>query len=88
MKVNQFPDRIIEIDNEEFLYFGGTAYLGLPTNEDFQQLLIKNILRWGTAYGSSRSANIQLSAYENGEIFLAKFIKEFEIVSPTRSFFV
>ena len=75
MKVNQFPDRIIEIDNEEFLYFGGTAYLGLPTNEDFQQLLIKNILRWGTAYGSSRSANIQLSAYENGETFLAKFIK-------------
>ncbi len=75
MKVNQFPDRIIEIDNEEFLYFGGTAYLGLPTNTDFQQLFIKNILRWGTAYGSSRSANIQLTAYENGEVFLAKHIK-------------
>ena len=75
MKVNQFPDRIIEIDNEEFLYFGGTAYLGLPTNEDFQQLLIKNILRWGTAYGSSRSSNIKLTAYENGETFLANYIK-------------
>ena len=75
MKVNQFPDRIIEIDNEEFLYFGGTAYLGLPTNTAFQQLVIQNILKWGTAYGSSRSANIQLSAYENGEDFLAKYIK-------------
>ena len=75
MKVNQFPDRIIEIDNEEYLYFGGTAYLGLPTHPEFQKLLIKNILQWGTAYGSSRSANIQLTAYENGEQFLANFIK-------------
>jgi 7-keto-8-aminopelargonate synthetase-like enzyme len=75
MKVNQFPDRTIEIDNEEYLYFGGTAYLGLPTHPEFQKLLIKNILRWGTAYGSSRSANIQLNAYEDGEQFLADFIK-------------
>lgn len=74
MKVNQFPDRIIEIDNEDYLYFGGTAYLGLPTHPEFQKLIIKNILQWGTAYGSSRSANIQLNAYENGERFLADFI--------------
>jgi 7-keto-8-aminopelargonate synthetase-like enzyme len=75
MKVNQFPDRIIQIDNEDYLYFGGTAYLGLPTHPEFQKLLIKNILKWGTAYGSSRSANIQLTAYENGELFLANYIK-------------
>lgn len=75
MKVTQFPDRTIKIENEEYLYFGGTAYLGLPTHSEFQKLLIKNILEWGTAYGSSRSANIQLSAYENGERFLSDFIK-------------
>ena len=75
MKVNQFPDRKIEIENEEYLYFGGTAYLGLPTHPESQKLLIKNILQWGTAYGSSRSANIQLTAYENGERFLANFIR-------------
>lgn len=75
MNVNQFPDRIIEIDQEHFLYFGGTAYLGLPTNKDFQELVIKNICNWGTTYGSSRSANIKLTAYENGESFLAKHIK-------------
>ena len=45
MKVNQFPDRIIEIDNEDYLYFGGTAYLGLPTHAEFQELIIKNILQ-------------------------------------------
>ena len=75
MKVNQFPDRTIEIENEEYLYFGGTAYLGLPTHPEFQKLIIKNILQWGTAFGSSRSANVQLSAYEKGERFLANFIK-------------
>lgn len=75
MKVNQFPDRIIEVENEEYLYFGGTAYLGLPTHPEFQKLLVKNMMQWGTAYGSSRSANIQLTAYENGERFLADFIK-------------
>lgn len=75
MNVNQFPDRIIEIDQEQYLYFGGTAYLGLPTNKAFQELVVKNILKWGTTYGSSRSANIKLTAFENGENFLAKFIK-------------
>ena len=75
MNVNQFPDRIIEIDQEQYLYFGGTAYLGLPINKEFQELVIKNIRNWGTTYGSSRSANIKLTAYENGETFLAHHIK-------------
>ena len=75
MNVNQFPDRIIEIDHKQYLYFGGTAYLGLPTNKVFQELVVKNILKWGTTYGSSRSANIKLTAFENGETFLAKHIK-------------
>ncbi|WP_140486534.1 aminotransferase class I/II-fold pyridoxal phosphate-dependent enzyme [Flavobacterium sp. GSA192] len=75
MNVNQFPDRIVKIDNEKYLYFGGTAYLGLPPNKKFQKTLCKNIARWGSAYGSSRNANIQLTAYQKGETFLAEFIK-------------
>ena len=74
MIVEKFPDRIIEIDQEQYLYFGGTAYLGLPTNKDFQDLVIKNILNWGTTYGSSRTANIKLKAYDEGEKFLASHI--------------
>lgn len=74
MKVEKFPDRIIEIDQKEYLYFGGTAYLGLPTNKKFQELVVQNILNWGTTYGSSRTANIQLSAYDAGETFLASHI--------------
>ncbi|SHL08095.1 aminotransferase class I/II-fold pyridoxal phosphate-dependent enzyme [Flavobacterium chilense] len=74
MKVEKFPDRIVEIDQEQYLYFGGTAYLGLPTHKVFQELVIKNILNWGTTYGSSRTANIQLTAYDAGEKFLASHI--------------
>jgi 8-amino-7-oxononanoate synthase len=75
MDVNQFPDRIIEINQEQYLYFGGTAYLGLPTNKAFQDLVVKNILKWGTTYGSSRNANVKVTAYANGETFLANYIK-------------
>ncbi|RUT71619.1 pyridoxal phosphate-dependent aminotransferase family protein [Flavobacterium cupreum] len=75
MNVNQFPDRMIEIDQEQYLYFGGTAYLGLSTNRAFQELVVKNILKWGTTYGSSRNANVKVTAYENGEIFLANYSK-------------
>ncbi|OXA99081.1 aminotransferase class I/II [Flavobacterium oncorhynchi] len=74
MKVEKFPDRVIEIDQEQYLYFGGTAYLGLPTNKAFQNLVVKNILNWGTTYGSSRTANIKLRAYDEGENFLASHI--------------
>ncbi|OXB22652.1 aminotransferase class I/II [Flavobacterium tructae] len=75
MNVDQFPDRTIEINQEQYLYFGGTAYLGLPTNNPFQELVIQNIRKWGTTYGSSRNANIKLTAYENGEAFLARHIQ-------------
>jgi len=74
MKINQFPDRIIEFEKKSYLYFGGTAYLGMPANPEFQQLIVKNILRWGSAYGSSRNSNIQLTAYEKGEQFLKHYI--------------
>ncbi|WP_339919815.1 aminotransferase class I/II-fold pyridoxal phosphate-dependent enzyme [uncultured Flavobacterium sp.] len=74
MKINQFPDRIIDVEGESYLYFGGTAYLGMPANTDFQQLIVKNILRWGSAYGSSRNSNIQLTAYQKGEQFLMDYI--------------
>lgn len=81
MKINQFPDRIIEVKDKSYLYFGGTAYLGMPANTEFQQLIVKNILRWGSAYGSSRNSNIQLTAYEKGEQFLTDYIKAETVVT-------
>jgi 8-amino-7-oxononanoate synthase len=74
MIVEEFPDRIIKINQKQYLYFGGTAYLGLPTHKEFQNLVIQNIQKWGTTYGSSRTANIKLSAYVHGESALASHI--------------
>ena len=72
MIVNEFPDRTILVDGVEYLYFGGTNYLGITTNTKFQDILFKSIKKWGTAYGSSRNANIKLSIYETAEKLLAK----------------
>jgi 7-keto-8-aminopelargonate synthetase-like enzyme len=72
MTTTSAPGRIISLDGKDFLFFGGTAYLGLPTNPAFQEILISNIRRWGTAYGSSRHSNVQLAAYDAGEQWLAK----------------
>jgi 7-keto-8-aminopelargonate synthetase-like enzyme len=75
MIVSEFPDRIIKVDGVEYLYFGGTNYLGLTTNVEFQNILFESIKKWGTAYGSSRNSNIKLSIYETAEKLLAKNIK-------------
>ena len=74
MIVDEFPDRIIQIDGVEYLYFGGTNYLGISTNIDFQNIAFESIKKWGTAYASSRSSNIKLSIYDTAENLLAKNI--------------
>jgi len=72
MTVNEFPDRLINIEGVDYLYFGGTNFLGISTNSDFQTILLESIKKWGTAYGSSRNSNIQLSIYETAENILAE----------------
>lgn len=74
MIVDQFPDRTIVVDGKTYLYFGGTSYLGMATNPEFQKLLYNSINIWGSAYGSSRNSNIQLSIYQKAEALLAKII--------------
>jgi 8-amino-7-oxononanoate synthase len=74
MQVSEIPNRVIYKDNEEFLYFGGTNYLGVTTLPEFQAILFKSFQKWGTSYGSSRSANIQLEIYKIAEDLLANQI--------------
>ncbi|WP_264564652.1 aminotransferase class I/II-fold pyridoxal phosphate-dependent enzyme [Flavobacterium sp. N3904] len=74
MQVNQIPNRVFYKDGEEFLYFGGTNYLGVTTLPEFQSLLFSSFKKWGTSYGSSRSANIQLEVYKTAEDLLAQQI--------------
>ncbi|WP_335964343.1 aminotransferase class I/II-fold pyridoxal phosphate-dependent enzyme [Galbibacter sp. PAP.153] len=72
--IDDFPGRNIKTDKGEFLYFGGTAYLGLQTNKDFQELFIKNIRKYGTNYGASRKSNVRFSLYGEAENYLAHLV--------------
>jgi 8-amino-7-oxononanoate synthase len=74
MQVSEIPNRVFYKDGEEFLYFGGTNYLGITTLPEFQTLLLISFQKWGTSYGSSRSANIQLDVYKTAEDLLANQI--------------
>ena len=67
MIVDSFPDRTITIKGEQYLYFGGTSYLGIATHPEFQSLIVNSIKKWGTFYGSSRNANVKLAVYDKVE---------------------
>jgi 7-keto-8-aminopelargonate synthetase-like enzyme len=74
MIVDKFPDRTINVDGKDYLYFGGTAYLGISTHPKFQKILAESMITWGSFYGSSRSSNIKLSIFNKAETFFAKQI--------------
>ena len=73
--IDEFPGRELTIQGKKYLYFGGTSYLGLQTDEEFQNILIKNIRKYGTNYGASRNSNIRLSVFEEAERQLAKITR-------------
>jgi 7-keto-8-aminopelargonate synthetase-like enzyme len=67
MTIDSFPDRIITVKDQKYLYFGGTSYLGIAAQNKFQKILSNSIGKWGTSYGSSRNSNVKLSIYEKFE---------------------
>ena len=70
---NQLPSRIITIENQEYLWFSGTSYLGMPHHQGFRENFAKALTQYGMSWGSSRNSNIRLDIYEKAEIELAKF---------------
>ncbi|SDM24286.1 7-keto-8-aminopelargonate synthetase [Daejeonella rubra] len=54
------------------LFFGGTAYLGMPGNESFRQLVIKGMELYGVNHGASRNNNITLDIFSIAEKTAAK----------------
>lgn len=61
----------IKHNGSDYLYFGGTAYLGIPSNEAFLDLYVKGIKVYGLNNGTSRNNNVQLGIYSDAEIFSA-----------------
>lgn len=70
--INQPFSNRINFNGKNYLYFGGTAYLGIPQNEDFINLYIEGIKKYGLNNGTSRNNNIQLGIYEEAEEVAAK----------------
>ncbi len=61
----------IKIAKTNYLYFGGTAYLGIPTHKGFLKLYLKGIKKFGLNNGTSRGSNLQLGIYQAAETFAA-----------------
>ncbi|MBG49643.1 MAG: 8-amino-7-oxononanoate synthase [Pseudozobellia sp.] len=72
--IGSFPGRKLNLDGESYLYFGGTGYLGLQTNEEFQNLFIDNLKKYGTNYGASRKSNIQIDVFDKAEKLLSNIV--------------
>jgi len=67
------PSRILTTNNQEYLWFSGTSYLGMPHHQGFRDNFIQAFARYGTSWGSSRNNTVRLEIYEKAEIELAKF---------------
>lgn len=63
----------IELDNQSYLYFGGTAYLGIPQDKAFFAHYLEGINRFGLNNGTSRGNNIQLGIYKEAEAYAASY---------------
>lgn len=81
MNVKKTPNTTLKINNKECLFFSGTSYLGVAMLPEFQKIVYKNSKKWGTAYGSSRNANVQLEIYLKAEHFIANFLQKEDAVT-------
>ena len=72
--IDQLPDRTVDHQGQAYLFFSGTAYLGIPQHPAFHQLLTDSMRRYGTVFGSSRNGNVRLGVYEEAESKLASRI--------------
>src|SRR5690554_4284639 len=63
--------RRVTVQDSAYLFFGGTAYLGLNRHPKFIRLIMEGIHRYGVNNGTSRTNNVQLGIYNKAEKFTA-----------------
>lgn len=74
----------INLDGTDYLYFGGTAYLGIPQDGEFLQHYMEGLKRFGLNNGTSRNNNVQLGIYKQAEDFAAqKFGSESALITSS-----
>jgi 8-amino-7-oxononanoate synthase len=87
MQLDKAPNTAVLINDIEHLYFSGTSYLGVAVLPEFHEIIIKNIQNWGSAFGSSRNANVKLSIYNKAEGYLTNFFKTEDCVTVSSGTF-
>lgn len=70
-RLEQGADRTVSLQGKSYLFFGGTAYLGLPRHPEFIRLYQEGMARFGVNVGSSRNNNVQLGIYPEAEAWAA-----------------
>lgn len=72
-EIPEFPGTSFDVGGTSYLYFGGTAYLGMSSLPAFQRAMAKNLKQWGVHWGASRIGNVQLSIYRRVETALSRW---------------
>lgn len=63
----------IHIQGQDYLYFSGTAYLGIPQNAAFIGHYQEGLQKFGLNNGTSRGNNVQLGIYNEAEAYAAEY---------------
>ncbi|MBC7892610.1 MAG: pyridoxal phosphate-dependent aminotransferase family protein [Sphingobacteriaceae bacterium] len=74
MTTETLPGRTVSVQNQELLWFSGTAYLGMGHVPAFRELMREGLKRYGTGWGSSRHNTLRLAVYDEAEAALAHFV--------------
>lgn len=71
-QLHSAPSRLIRTADQQYLYFGGTSYLGISQDEEFKELFLEGIAQYGSNIGTSRSNNVQLDIFDIAETEAAR----------------
>lgn len=67
--------------NNKSIFFGGTAYLGMPFHANFRKLVFQGMENYGVNHGASRNNNISLNIFSESEGVAAnRFFSEDSII--------
>ncbi len=64
--------REVVLDERSYLFFGGTAYLGLNQHPDFLNRFLEGLELYGLNNGTSRTNNVQLDIYNKAESYATR----------------
>lgn len=74
MITEEAPGRTVLLNGRNYLFFGGTSYLGMQKDADFARLLAEGLKKYGLTHGSSRVSNLRLAIYDEAERMMADWL--------------